>query len=112
MLVLDNRRYPFHGGYNQTMRRIILGVVFVIVAGYVPLYWYDSKKPKISESDRQCLHFVTTSMMDNPLERLVTRLALVTNNTGDQIIIIGYSFFGIPVSKFSANCKDGSMQRL
>jgi hypothetical protein len=83
----------------------------VLVLSYLPLYRLAVDSPSLSPEEISCGKFWAAINIDNPIERFVTRLS-VTHKEGDTVYVSTYTFFGIPISNFAANCEQGSSQRL
>jgi hypothetical protein len=94
------------------MKKLVFITVAVMLLGHIPLIWLENNAKSIPVELARCGKIAATSMIDNPLERLVTRLVLMSSNGGNSISMQGYTLFGIPLSRFSANCETGSIQRL
>jgi hypothetical protein len=94
------------------MKKLVFLITAVFLLGHIPLLWLENTVPPISDELVRCGEIAATSMIDNPLERLVTRSVLMSSIGENSIAMRGYTLFGIPVSRFSANCETGSIQRL
>ncbi len=92
-------------------KALVVGGV-ILVLSYLPLYWLVQNAPELSEEDIHCGKFGAAMLIDNPIERFVTRIAIATHKEGDVVFVSAYTFFGVPISKFEANCATGSSQRL
>jgi hypothetical protein len=94
------------------MLKVLAVGVIVFVLSYLPLYWLAENAPELSEEDIHCGMYGAAIMIDNPIEQLVTRLAISTHKEGDVVFISAYTFFGIPISKFKTNCATGDAEKL
>lgn len=93
------------------MKKLVVALSVALVLGYIPLIWMESNTPVLTSDQAGCASEVVTIMIDNPLERLVTRQVLVEPTEKGAILIKGYTLFGIPVSNIAADCETGSAQR-
>jgi hypothetical protein len=96
---------------NSLWRVLATGGI-ILVLSYLPIYWLAVDSSNLSPEEISCGKFGAAINIDNPIERFVTRGLSVTHKEGDLVYISAYTFFGIPISKFSANCEQGSSQRL
>jgi len=92
--------------------KLVTIAVVVLVLGHAPLIWLATATPLLSAELARCGRDAASIMINNPLERLVTRMFVVEATGEDTLLIRDYTLFGIPVSKFAADCQSGSAQRL
>jgi hypothetical protein len=94
------------------MGKVLAAGGIILALNYLPLYWLVQNAPELSDEDIHCGKFGAAMLIDNPIERFVTRIAIATHKEGDVVFVSATTFFGVPISKFGANCATGSSQRL